>query len=245
MATRATTAVAEGVAVGERRVYKLHRAFLDSIRLWGRLHELTMLMQYKVTSRDLVTLVRALWAFTDSPMRQQKWVRIAPHVIDTALLVLGVTMAVPMKRQMINIEQLRFPSGIAAAETLRVEGFTGRVVLIGDEGNAFAAAGPVDSELLAITAVHPLREEALRRLLAKAGASWQVVEALLGLSSPDSQTLRLSDFQTLRLQNDILTTAPSMALHRTLPLSSGTMLFIRHEEILWLQRSVPSARDAA
>ncbi|MFH1144216.1 MAG: OPT family oligopeptide transporter, partial [Candidatus Eisenbacteria bacterium] len=33
--------------------------------------------------------------------------------------VLGVTMAVPMKRQMINIEQLRFPSGIAAAETLR------------------------------------------------------------------------------------------------------------------------------
>jgi len=30
-----------------------------------------------------------------------------------------VTMAIPMKRQMINIEQLRFPSGIAAAETLR------------------------------------------------------------------------------------------------------------------------------
>jgi putative OPT family oligopeptide transporter len=34
------------------------------------------------------------------------------------LAVLGVTMAIPMKRQMINIEQLRFPSGIAAAETL-------------------------------------------------------------------------------------------------------------------------------
>jgi putative OPT family oligopeptide transporter len=35
-----------------------------------------------------------------------------------ALAVLGVAMAIPMKRQMINIEQLRFPSGIAAAETL-------------------------------------------------------------------------------------------------------------------------------
>jgi putative OPT family oligopeptide transporter len=35
------------------------------------------------------------------------------------LAVLGVTMAIPMKRQMINTEQLRFPSGIAAAETLR------------------------------------------------------------------------------------------------------------------------------
>ena len=34
------------------------------------------------------------------------------------LSLLGVTMAIPMKRQMINIEQLRFPSGIAAAETL-------------------------------------------------------------------------------------------------------------------------------
>jgi OPT family oligopeptide transporter len=35
------------------------------------------------------------------------------------LAILGVTMAIPMKRQMINIEQLRFPSGTAAAETLR------------------------------------------------------------------------------------------------------------------------------
>src|SRR6266702_6227760 len=35
------------------------------------------------------------------------------------IAVLGVTMAIPMKRQLINIEQLRFPSGIAAAETLR------------------------------------------------------------------------------------------------------------------------------
>jgi len=38
---------------------------------------------------------------------------------NTSLAILGVIMAVPMKRQMINIEQLKFPSGIAAAETLR------------------------------------------------------------------------------------------------------------------------------
>ena len=41
------------------------------------------------------------------------------------LAVLGVTMAIPMKRQMINIEQLRFPSGIAAGETLRALHATG------------------------------------------------------------------------------------------------------------------------
>jgi OPT family oligopeptide transporter len=35
------------------------------------------------------------------------------------LAVMGVTMAIPMKRQMINVDQLRFPTGIATAETLR------------------------------------------------------------------------------------------------------------------------------
>ncbi|MBI2604580.1 MAG: OPT/YSL family transporter [Deltaproteobacteria bacterium] len=35
------------------------------------------------------------------------------------LAVLGVFIAIPMKRQMINIDQLKFPSGIAAAETLK------------------------------------------------------------------------------------------------------------------------------
>jgi heterodisulfide reductase subunit C len=46
-------AIAEEVAPAERSVFKLHEAFLDSIRTWGRLHELTMLMEYKLTSRDL------------------------------------------------------------------------------------------------------------------------------------------------------------------------------------------------
>lgn len=36
-----------------------------------------------------------------------------------AISVLGVIMAVPLKRQLINIEQLKFPSGVAAAETLK------------------------------------------------------------------------------------------------------------------------------
>ena len=37
----------------------------------------------------------------------------------TLIAMLGVFMAIPMKRQMINQEGLKFPSGIAAAETLR------------------------------------------------------------------------------------------------------------------------------
>lgn len=37
----------------------------------------------------------------------------------TSIAILGVFMAIPMKRQMINQEGLAFPSGIAAAETLK------------------------------------------------------------------------------------------------------------------------------
>ena len=47
----------------------------------------------------------------------QPWYVVGPFVLFTASL--GVFLAIPMKRQMINQEQLKFPSGIAAAETLR------------------------------------------------------------------------------------------------------------------------------
>ena len=37
-------------------------------------------------------IVRGLWAIVDSPLREQKWVRVLPHMIDTALLGIGVIM---------------------------------------------------------------------------------------------------------------------------------------------------------
>ncbi len=56
----------------------------------------------------------------------------------------------------------------------------GRVeYLIGYEGNAFAFTGNVEEDLLSITSVHPMREEAVRELLRKANADWSVVERLL------------------------------------------------------------------
>ena len=47
----------------------------------------------------------------------QPWYVVAAFTFFTAAL--GVFLAIPMKRQMVNQEQLKFPSGIAAAETLR------------------------------------------------------------------------------------------------------------------------------
>ena len=51
--------------------------------------------------------------------------------------------------------------------------------LIGYEGNAFAFTGNVKEDLLSITAVHPMREEAVAELLKKANASWQIINELL------------------------------------------------------------------
>ena len=48
-------ALAEGVPAAERSVYKLHEAFLNSIRRFGRLHELSMILEHKLTSRDLLS----------------------------------------------------------------------------------------------------------------------------------------------------------------------------------------------
>jgi hypothetical protein len=51
--------------------------------------------------------------------------------------------------------------------------------LIGYEGNAFSSTGRVEEDLLSITAVHPMRAEAVRDLIDGAGADWSAVRALV------------------------------------------------------------------
>ena len=51
--------------------------------------------------------------------------------------------------------------------------------LIGYEGNAFAFTGNVQKDLLSITAVHPMREDAASDFLAKAGEDWSVIKKLI------------------------------------------------------------------
>jgi OPT family oligopeptide transporter len=67
-----------------------------------------------MTGGGTVAAIPALMMLTGQPMH---WTVMLPWV--TLLALLGVFVAIPMKRQMIDVEQLRFPSGIAAAETLR------------------------------------------------------------------------------------------------------------------------------
>jgi wyosine [tRNA(Phe)-imidazoG37] synthetase (radical SAM superfamily) len=51
--------------------------------------------------------------------------------------------------------------------------------LIGYEGNAFAFTGKVEDDLLSITSVHPMREEAIIEFLKKANTDWRVIEKLI------------------------------------------------------------------
>ncbi|MDD4986637.1 MAG: radical SAM protein [Dehalococcoidales bacterium] len=51
--------------------------------------------------------------------------------------------------------------------------------LIGYEGNAFASTGNIKNDLLGITSVHPMREEAVIGLLEKTGDDWSVIEKLI------------------------------------------------------------------
>ena len=48
-------AVKEKVPAAEKNIHLLHEAFVESIRRGGRVHEATMLMEYKLRSRDFLT----------------------------------------------------------------------------------------------------------------------------------------------------------------------------------------------
>jgi uncharacterized oligopeptide transporter (OPT) family protein len=66
-----------------------------------------------MSSAGLVSAIPALYLTTG---RMLEWWEIGLWL--AALSMLGVFMAIPLKRQLINIDQLPFPSGIATAETL-------------------------------------------------------------------------------------------------------------------------------
>lgn len=62
------------------------------------------------------------------------------------LAVLGVTMAIPMKRQMINVEQLRFPTGIATAVVLKALYSEGRRAVQSARALTYAGVGAAASQ---------------------------------------------------------------------------------------------------
>jgi wyosine [tRNA(Phe)-imidazoG37] synthetase (radical SAM superfamily) len=71
--------------------------------------------------------------------------------------------------------------------------------LIGYEGNAFAFTGDVKRDLLSITSVHPMKEEAVAGLLKKAGADWNIVENLISEGALLKVRYRDQDFYVRKI----------------------------------------------
>ena len=77
--------------------------------------------------------------------------------------------------------RVRVPDAGALMSAYRVVGeAVDRVeLLIGYEGDAFAASGNAEEDLLAITAVHPMRHDAVTDLLSRCEANWSIVDRLI------------------------------------------------------------------
>jgi wyosine [tRNA(Phe)-imidazoG37] synthetase (radical SAM superfamily) len=61
-----------------------------------------------------------------------------------------------------------------------MSGYVDRIELLtGYEGNAFSSTGDVPRDILNITAVHPMRKDAIEDILNKTEADWRTVDGLL------------------------------------------------------------------
>lgn len=63
-------------------------------------------------------VLRGIWMMTGSPLLKARWVRIAPHVVDTLLLAAGADLA-------LQIHQYPFVNGWLTAKTLAVVAYIG------------------------------------------------------------------------------------------------------------------------
>jgi len=73
--------------------------------------------------------------------------------------------------------------------------------LIGYEENAFAFTGDVEGDLLGIMSVHPMRDEAIKELLRKANAGWQIIEKLLAANKLIELEYEGNRYYMRKLQN--------------------------------------------
>lgn len=76
---------------------------------------------------------------------------------------------------------VKSPSADSPARAYSIfSGYLGPVELLtGYEGNGFASTGDPEADILDISAVHPMRKDAVEELLARTGAKWSLIEDLL------------------------------------------------------------------
>jgi len=108
------------------------------------------------------------------------WHRInRPHVSLNHQAILEGNLSVPTRPPAENDVHAPNEATLNVIYQMMSEQVNNVELMTGYEGNAFATTGNVAEDLLSITSVHPMREEAVRDLLSKAGSDWHLVEELI------------------------------------------------------------------
>lgn len=95
--------------------------------------------------------------------------------LDTNYSYLAVPTRPPAEKfvQKAEPEKINMAYQIFKSKNIKTE------YLIGYEGNKFSSTGDLEKDLLNITAVHPLKKEAVAELIKKTDSDWKTVENLI------------------------------------------------------------------
>ena len=100
--------------------------------------------------------------------------RFLPRLqLDIAYLSIPTRPPAEKYIQAASPEAINFAYQIISRNVNKVE------LLTGYEGIAFSYTGNVHNDILSITAVHPMRRDAVDEILNKTGADWNLVEKML------------------------------------------------------------------
>jgi wyosine [tRNA(Phe)-imidazoG37] synthetase (radical SAM superfamily) len=154
--------------VSWRQVNRPHKAIRLSMILGG------ILAFAKAFAGKLVTETMLVRGLNDNDDCMKEIAHFI-HMLQPCQAYLSIPTRPPAKSSVRapNEEALNRTYQIFAEKMKRVE------YLIGYEGDDFAFTGDIEKDLLSITAVHPMRKEAVSNLLSLAGSSWEVVDRLV------------------------------------------------------------------
>lgn len=125
-------------------------------------------------SGELLTETMLVQGLNDSPESLQELAAFLGR-ISPCRAYLSIPTRPPAERfaRPPDIDSLSRAREIVSREVGQVE------ILGSDEGDLFSLAGSAEESLLALLAVHPLSETALRSLLAREGVSWAALQRLV------------------------------------------------------------------
>jgi wyosine [tRNA(Phe)-imidazoG37] synthetase (radical SAM superfamily) len=105
------------------------------------------------------------------------------HVVDVARFLsevkpASVYLAIPTRPPAVSGTQVPDEAVINSSYQLFSQHLEHVEYLIGYEGDAFAYTGQVEDDILSISAVHPMREDAIRKLLSRSDTGWELIKKL-------------------------------------------------------------------